>query len=83
MARSIHLRHCVLDQRRFWISPVVSIKLKDIIHLLVVITFVRRFPSLRLVLLGVPRNSVWVGCGLVLLAKLYDIKMRSARVGCD
>ena len=75
MARSIHFRHCVLDQRSFWISPVVSIKLKDIIHLLVVITFLRRLRSFRIALACVPKNSVWVGCGLVLLAKFYDIRM--------
>ena len=43
MVRSIHFRHCVLGQRSFWINPVVGIKLKDIIHLIVVITFSRRF----------------------------------------
>ena len=57
------------NQRNFWRNPVANIKLRDIIHLLVVTTFIRRFVYRRIVLLDalldalldVPRTSVWVG----------------------
>ena len=73
----------MIELRSFWINPVASIKVRDMMHILVGITVRRRFHPLRRHLLVVPNNSVWVGRGLVLLANMYDIKMPPARIGWE